>query len=288
MRVAVSACLLGRNCKYNGGNNLHEALAGALDASGCAAIPVCPEVAGGLPVPRPRSELLEGAVVDEFGSSVDAAFRSGAAAELARIDALGGCDVAILQPRSPSCGAGRIYDGTFSGVLVPGDGVFAALLKERGIPVLAPDAFVRQVGSRTAASRGAEHSREGEATMANENLNPIEAFGLHIAHIGVNATDEADAQRIAALIEALFGLEQRDTPISVFSGELIEVMKGCGRGVKGHIGLAVNDLPAAEAYFCGRGLTLNEDSRALNPDGSTKLVYFNEDIAGFAVHLCCE
>ena len=122
--------------------------------------------------------------------------------------------------------------------------------------------------------------------MADEIKDPVKAFGLHIAHIGINATDEADAGRTAALIEALFGLERHDTPISIFNGTLIEVMKGCGRGAKGHIGLAVNDMPAAEAYFCGRGLTLNEDSRALLPDGSTKLVYFNEDIAGFAVHLC--
>ncbi|WP_288735754.1 VOC family protein [uncultured Enorma sp.] len=123
--------------------------------------------------------------------------------------------------------------------------------------------------------------------MAEDQVNPVEAFDMHIAHIGINAADAAEAERTAALIEALFGLERHDTPISVFNETLIEVMKGCGRGEKGHIGLAVNDVPAAEAYFRSRGLTINEDSRALNPDGSTKLVYFNEDIAGFAVHLSC-
>ena len=122
--------------------------------------------------------------------------------------------------------------------------------------------------------------------MADDVVNPVEAFDMRIAHIGINAADEADAARAAALIEALFGLSQHDTPISIFNDTLFEVMKGCGRGERGHIGLAVNDMSAAEAYFVGRGLTLNEDSRALNPDGSTKLVYFNEEIAGFAVHLC--
>ena len=116
--------------------------------------------------------------------------------------------------------------------------------------------------------------------------NPVDLVDMRIAHIGINARDAEDAQRIATLFEALFGLPANDTPISIFSDTLIEVVKGCGRGEKGHIGFAVNDLPAAEEYFCARGLTLNEDSRSLNADGSTKLVYFNEQIAGFAIHLC--
>ncbi len=137
MRVALSACLLGERCKYDGGANELDGLADIL--KGHEVVTVCPEVAGGLPVPRPRSEIRHGAVVDEFGESVDAAFRSGAAAELARIDAAGGADLAILQPRSPSCGVGSVYDGTFSGVLVEGDGVFARLLKDRGVPIVVAD-----------------------------------------------------------------------------------------------------------------------------------------------------
>lgn len=117
--------------------------------------------------------------------------------------------------------------------------------------------------------------------------NPVEYFDMRIAHIGINAADAQDAARIAALFESLFGLKSNDTPISIFADTLVEVMKGCGRGEKGHIGLHVNDVPAAEEYFKGRGLTINEDSRALNPDGSTKFVYFNEQIAGFAIHLSC-
>ena len=139
MRIAVSACLLGECCKYNGGNNLDEQLVRALEEH--ETVPICPEVAGGLPTPRPRSEIRDGVVVNEFGESVDEAFRQGAAAELARIEAAGGVDVAILQPRSPSCGVGAVYDGSFSGVLVAGDGVFAQLLKERGYRVVHADDF---------------------------------------------------------------------------------------------------------------------------------------------------
>lgn len=122
--------------------------------------------------------------------------------------------------------------------------------------------------------------------MAEKIKNPVQELGMHIEHIGINAADEAEAARIAALVEALFGLEQSETPVSYFNDTLIEVMKGCGRGSMGHIGFAVNDIAAAEEYFCSRGLTICEESRVLNDDGTTKLVYFNEEIAGFAVHLC--
>ena len=133
MRVVVSACLLGERCKYNGGSNENLALIERLRAEGHELVPVCPEVAGGLPIPRPRSEILEGAVVNEFGASVDEEFRAGAERELKRVLSDGPIDMAILQPRSPSCGVDEIYDGTFSGVLVPGDGVFARLLRGRGV-----------------------------------------------------------------------------------------------------------------------------------------------------------
>lgn len=142
MRVAVSACLLGRRCKYNGGSNEDARLIELIAAAGHEVVPVCPEVAGGLPTPRPRSEIRGGAVVDEFGASVDAAFRAGAARELARIREGGPLDAAILQPRSPSCGVGEVYDGTFSGVLVPGDGVFAALLRAESVACYTPEAFI--------------------------------------------------------------------------------------------------------------------------------------------------
>lgn len=142
MRVVVSACLLGERCKYNGGSNENLALIERLRTEGHELVPVCPEVAGGLPIPRPRSEILEGAVVNEFGASVDEEFRAGAERELKRALSGGPIDVAILQPRSPSCGVGEIYDGTFSGVLVPGDGVFARLLRERGVSCVTPAQYM--------------------------------------------------------------------------------------------------------------------------------------------------
>lgn len=142
MRVVVSACLLGERCKYNGGSNENLALIGRLRAEGHEVVPVCPEVAGGLPTPRPRSEILEDTVVNEFGASVDEEFRAGAKHELERALSGGPIDLAILQPRSPSCGVGEIYNGTFSGVLVPGDGVFARLLRERGVSCVTPAQYM--------------------------------------------------------------------------------------------------------------------------------------------------
>ena len=122
MRIAVSACLLGEQCKYNGGSNCNDELIEALRVWGHEVIPVCPEVAGGLPIPRPRAE-----------------FRAGAKVEFRRIEEAGGVDLAVLQPRSPSCGVDTVYDGTFTGKLVPGDGVFVQLLRKREIPAVAAD-----------------------------------------------------------------------------------------------------------------------------------------------------
>ncbi|MDO4182457.1 MAG: DUF523 domain-containing protein [Coriobacteriia bacterium] len=133
MRVAVSACLLGHNCKYNGGNNLNIALVEALQEH--EVVPVCPETAGGLPRPRVPAERVGDCVLNAEGEDVTAAFVAGARACLAQAC---GCDVAVLQPRSPSCGWGTIYDGTFTGTLVPGNGVFAEMLSEAGVSVLTP------------------------------------------------------------------------------------------------------------------------------------------------------
>ncbi len=136
MAVVVSACLLGESCRWDGGTNRNEAV--IRFCQGQEVIPVCPECAGGLPTPRLPSELREGVVVNREGDSVDAAFREGAARCLALIGEKP-VTLAILKARSPSCGTGRIYDGTFSGTLVPGDGVFAALLKARGIRVISEE-----------------------------------------------------------------------------------------------------------------------------------------------------
>lgn len=122
--------------------------------------------------------------------------------------------------------------------------------------------------------------------MSEQIENPVSAFGLHVAHVGINAASPEEAREVAELFQTLMGLEPNVTPVSVFADTLVEVMSGCGRGEKGHIGFGVNDIVAAEKWFAARGFEINEDSRALNPDGSTKLVYFKRRIAGFAIHLC--
>ena len=133
MKIMVSACLTGDNCKYNGGNNYNQKLAEFL--KGHEVIGVCPEVLGGLPTPRASSEIVNGIVRHKDGTSVDEEFRKGAelAYEIVRkMEA----ELVILQSRSPSCGVDKIYDGTFSKTLISGDGVFVKLLKENGVRVM--------------------------------------------------------------------------------------------------------------------------------------------------------
>ncbi|WP_215508474.1 DUF523 domain-containing protein [Peptoniphilus sp. EMRHCC_23] len=130
MIIGVSACLLGENCKYNGGNNESNKLRDYV--KGHTVVAVCPEVMGGMPTPRDPAEIVGGVVRQKSGRSVDAEFRTGARAALKKIkDA--GAELAILQSRSPSCGVKEIYDGTFTGRLVKGKGVFAAMVEEAGI-----------------------------------------------------------------------------------------------------------------------------------------------------------
>jgi uncharacterized protein YbbK (DUF523 family) len=133
LKIAVSACLLGDNCKYNGGNNYSEKVAEFV--KGHDVIPVCPEVMGGLPTPRESSEIVNGIVKHKDGSIVDAEFRKGAELALRKVKDVG-AELVILQSRSPSCGVRSIYDGTFSGTIISGQGIFAKLLIENDIKVL--------------------------------------------------------------------------------------------------------------------------------------------------------
>ena len=138
MKVLVSGCLLGENCKYNGGNNYSEKVATYI--KGHEVISVCPECLGGLPTPRVPAEIVNGVVTNREGKVVDAEFRKGAeiALEIAKKEQI---DVAILQSRSPSCGVKQIYDGTFSHTLVAGDGVTTKLFLENDILVLNENNF---------------------------------------------------------------------------------------------------------------------------------------------------
>ena len=132
--ILVSACLLGEPCRYDGKSQPCEALIGLVAAR--ELVPVCPEQLGGLPTPRTPSEIqADGRVLDAAGQDRTAAFEAGAR-EALLIARERGCAQAILKENSPSCGARHVYDGTFSGTLVPGMGKTAALLAEAGIEVL--------------------------------------------------------------------------------------------------------------------------------------------------------
>ncbi|GAA3376843.1 DUF523 domain-containing protein [Streptomyces sannanensis] len=140
--VLVSACLTGVPCRYNG-RSVESEQARALVAEG-RAVAFCPEVAGGLPTPREAAEIVGGdgedvlqgraRVLDSTGTDCTAQFVDGAGQALAAAQAAGARS-ALLMARSPSCGRGQIYDGTFTGSLRPGDGVAAALLRRNGIQV---------------------------------------------------------------------------------------------------------------------------------------------------------
>ena len=103
------------------------------------------------------------------------------------------------------------------------------------------------------------------------NEDPVELFDMYVAHVGINATDPADAESIVDDFGRLMSLPKQEQPPSFFAGSLVEVMKQNGRGDKGHIGFHVN-----------------WDSRANYPDGSCRLVYFKEQIGGFAIHLTAD
>ena len=136
MKILVSACLMGQNCKYNGGNNYSKKVMEFV--AGHEVIAVCPESLGGLPIPRVPSEIKDGTVINREGVSVDKEFREGAAKAL-KIALDNDVDLAILQSRSPSCGTKEVYDGTFSGTKIPGKGIFAQLLADAGIKAVDPE-----------------------------------------------------------------------------------------------------------------------------------------------------
>ena len=138
MRLLISACLLGCACRYDGGSKpCPAALRLAEDHE---LIPVCPEQLGGLPTPRVPSEIRGSQVVTREGRDVTAAYEKGAE-EAARLYQLLQCDLAILKARSPSCGCGQVYDGSFSGTLVSGDGITARALKRKDAVIRTEENF---------------------------------------------------------------------------------------------------------------------------------------------------
>lgn len=131
-RMLVSACLLGVQCRYNGTGGEPERLAELMELA--ELIPVCPEILGGLPTPRPPAERRKDSVITCEGGDVTEEYLRGAQQSLYLAQLLG-AKLALMKERSPSCGAGEIYDGTFTHTRIPGDGAASELLKAHGIEV---------------------------------------------------------------------------------------------------------------------------------------------------------
>lgn len=137
-KILISECLCGVNCKYNGLNNL-DVYALELMNEG-AVIPVCPEVLGGLDTPRVPAEIVLDKVITRDGVDVTKEYQKGAMIALkTALD--NDVELAVLQARSPSCGSSYVYDGTYSGKLVEGEGVTAKLLRQHGIKVITIDEY---------------------------------------------------------------------------------------------------------------------------------------------------
>ena len=135
MNILISHCFLGEPCRYDGASRLDRQVL-ELHRAGHNLIPVCPEVLGGLDTPRAPAEIQpDGRVVDLDGRDVTEAYRAGAERAVA-IALENDCTVAVLKARSPSCGCGEVYDGSFTGKLIPGWGIAAEMLQEAGITVM--------------------------------------------------------------------------------------------------------------------------------------------------------
>ena len=137
-RYVVSACLAGERCRYDAGDNTCPQVVRLVEEG--RAVPLCPEVLGGLETPRSPCERVGNRVMNRDGQDVTLAFEQGAAkaTELARKQ---GCTAAIIKSRSPSCGFGRIYDGSFSHVFCEGDGVWAAMLRDKGFELFSEESL---------------------------------------------------------------------------------------------------------------------------------------------------
>ena len=133
MKVLVSNCLLGINCRYKGDNCKNEKVLEFLKDK--EVIGICPEQAGGLPTPRDPSEIVKDKVVSKAGKDVTAEYKKGAkmALKLAQDNKV---DLVLFKAKSPSCGCGLIYDGTFSGNKIPGNGIASQLLLDNGFKVI--------------------------------------------------------------------------------------------------------------------------------------------------------
>jgi len=131
--IIVSACLVGINCRYDGGNNANQKVIEMVNKG--IVIPVCPEQLGGLTTPRIPAEIIGKKVINKNGEDVTGYFQKGSR-ETLQIGNLANCKKAILKQNSPSCGYGRIYDGTHTGRIITGKGITAKLLEDNGIKII--------------------------------------------------------------------------------------------------------------------------------------------------------
>jgi len=137
--VLISACLMGEPCRFDGQGKLQADLLQRLEDR--ILIPVCPEVEGGLPIPRPPAEIVGTSVIRQNGDDVTTEFEAGSqkCTETALINDV---SFAILKSRSPACGCGQVYDGTFSKTLVEGDGIFTQSLKNAGFDCISDEQYL--------------------------------------------------------------------------------------------------------------------------------------------------
>jgi len=137
--IIISACLLGEPCRFDGQGKHNSSLLEVLKNKHL--ISVCPEVEGGLTIPRPPAEINGNRVLRESGEDVTRQFEVGA--ELCVTAGIGArATLAILKSRSPACGCGQVYDGSFSKTLISGDGIFTQLLKKSGIECISDEQFL--------------------------------------------------------------------------------------------------------------------------------------------------
>ncbi|MGE9984377.1 DUF523 domain-containing protein [Desulfovibrio sp. SGI.169] len=147
----VSGCLAGLACRYDGGSNPCAAVIRLVEEG--RAVPVCPESLAGLSVPRLPCELAGGRVLSQDGRDLTESFLRGAQLALSAAQRCG-CTAAILKSRSPSCGFGQIYDGTFSRRLCPGEGIWARLLREAGFALFSEERLPPGLGGKDATNPG--------------------------------------------------------------------------------------------------------------------------------------
>lgn len=137
--IIISACLLGEACRFDGQGKARAEIIELL--AGREVLAVCPEVEGGLPIPRPPAEIKGNSVLRENGEDVTKAFEMGAE-KCTSAGLAANASLAILKSRSPACGCGQVYDGSFSKTLISGDGIFTRLLKQKGIECISDEQFL--------------------------------------------------------------------------------------------------------------------------------------------------